>query len=54
MSRKAIIVGGGIAGLATARGLLGLGWDVTIYEQAPSFGWRPPAEIEWLTKTLVS
>lgn len=38
MTKKAIIVGGGITGLATARGLLGLGWDVTIYEQAPSFG----------------
>jgi 2-polyprenyl-6-methoxyphenol hydroxylase-like FAD-dependent oxidoreductase len=37
MAGKAIIVGGGIAGLATARGLLGLGWDVTVYEQAASF-----------------
>lgn len=37
MTRKAIIVGGGIAGLVAARGLLQLGWDVTIYEQAPSF-----------------
>src|SRR6266545_3923337 len=37
MTKKAIVAGGGIAGLATARGLLGLGWDVTIYEQAPSF-----------------
>jgi glycine/D-amino acid oxidase-like deaminating enzyme len=41
MTRKAIIVGGGIAGLATARGLLELGWDVTIYENPlPSV---PPA-----------
>jgi 2-polyprenyl-6-methoxyphenol hydroxylase-like FAD-dependent oxidoreductase len=35
--QRAIVVGAGIAGLATARGLLGLGWDVTVYEQAQSF-----------------
>lgn len=38
MTRKAIVVGGGIAGLAAARGLSGLGWEVAIYEQAASFG----------------
>jgi len=34
---KAIVVGAGIAGLAVARGLVALGWDVTVYEQASSF-----------------
>lgn len=34
---KSIIVGAGIGGLAAARGLLALGWDVVIYEQASSF-----------------
>ncbi len=38
MNRKVIIVGGGIGGLATARGLLHMGWDVTLYEQAQAFG----------------
>jgi 2-polyprenyl-6-methoxyphenol hydroxylase-like FAD-dependent oxidoreductase len=38
MNRKVIIVGGGIGGLATARGLLHMGWEVTLYEQARSFG----------------
>jgi 2-polyprenyl-6-methoxyphenol hydroxylase-like FAD-dependent oxidoreductase len=38
VTNKAIVIGGGIAGLATARGLLHLGWDVTIFERAPSFG----------------
>ncbi|TDE09706.1 hypothetical protein [Jiangella asiatica] len=37
VTRRAIIAGGGIAGLVVARGLLGLGWDVTLYEQAPTF-----------------
>lgn len=37
MHRKVIIVGGGIGGLATARGLLHMGWDVTLYEQAQAF-----------------
>lgn len=32
---KAIIIGGGIAGLAAARGLQLLNWEVKIYEQAP-------------------
>lgn len=31
---KAIIIGGGIAGLAAARGLQLLNWEVTVYEQA--------------------
>jgi 2-polyprenyl-6-methoxyphenol hydroxylase-like FAD-dependent oxidoreductase len=39
MSRKAIIVGGGIGGLAVARALLRAGWDVTVYEEAPAFGY---------------
>src|SRR5688572_25074967 len=34
---RAIIAGAGIGGLATAHGLLRLGWDVTVYEQAPDF-----------------
>jgi 2-polyprenyl-6-methoxyphenol hydroxylase-like FAD-dependent oxidoreductase len=36
--RRAIVAGGGIAGLATARGLLSLGWDVAVYEKAQAFG----------------
>jgi 2-polyprenyl-6-methoxyphenol hydroxylase-like FAD-dependent oxidoreductase len=36
--QRAIVVGGGIAGLATARGLLSLGWDVTVYETAQALG----------------
>jgi 2-polyprenyl-6-methoxyphenol hydroxylase-like FAD-dependent oxidoreductase len=31
---RATIVGAGIAGLAAAHGLLRIGWDVEIYEQA--------------------
>jgi 2-polyprenyl-6-methoxyphenol hydroxylase-like FAD-dependent oxidoreductase len=31
---RATIIGAGIAGLAAAHGLLGIGWDVEIYEQA--------------------
>ena len=34
---RAIIIGAGIGGLAVARGLLARGWDVVVYEQAPSF-----------------
>ncbi len=33
----AVIVGGGIAGLATAVGLIRAGWSVTVLEQAPGF-----------------
>jgi 2-polyprenyl-6-methoxyphenol hydroxylase-like FAD-dependent oxidoreductase len=33
---RAIVGGGGIAGLAAARALIELGWNVTVYEQAPS------------------
>ncbi len=32
---KAIVIGGGIAGLAAANGLLRIGWEVKVYEQAP-------------------
>lgn len=35
---RAVVVGAGISGLAAARGLLALGWDVVVYEQADSFG----------------
>jgi 2-polyprenyl-6-methoxyphenol hydroxylase-like FAD-dependent oxidoreductase len=38
MSEKAIVVGGGIAGLASAIALRQRGWDVDVLEQAPSFG----------------
>ena len=37
MGNKAIVVGGGIAGLASAIGLRGRGWDVEVLEQAPAF-----------------
>jgi 2-polyprenyl-6-methoxyphenol hydroxylase-like FAD-dependent oxidoreductase len=37
MSRNAIVVGGGIGGLAAARALLLSGWEVTVLEQAPGF-----------------
>jgi len=36
--QRAIVVGGGIAGLATARGLLSLGWDVAVYERGQVLG----------------
>jgi 2-polyprenyl-6-methoxyphenol hydroxylase-like FAD-dependent oxidoreductase len=36
--RSAVIVGGGIGGLATAAGLLRQGWSVQVLEQAPEFG----------------
>ena len=36
MGRTAAVVGGGIGGLATAIGLHRAGWDVTVYERAPS------------------
>ncbi|WP_102143125.1 FAD-dependent oxidoreductase [Mycobacterium hubeiense] len=35
--RTAIVIGGGIAGLATAAGLCRTGWRVTLFEQAPEF-----------------
>jgi choline dehydrogenase-like flavoprotein len=35
--RSAIVIGGGIGGLATAAGLLRTGWRVTVLEQAPRF-----------------
>ncbi len=34
---KALVVGGGIAGLASAIALRGRGWDVEVLEQAPAF-----------------
>jgi 2-polyprenyl-6-methoxyphenol hydroxylase-like FAD-dependent oxidoreductase len=34
---RAVIVGGGIGGLAAAAGLCRLGWDVTVLEQTPEF-----------------
>lgn len=34
--RRAMVVGAGIGGLATAVGLRRVGWDVTVYEQAAS------------------
>ena len=34
---KAIIIGGGIAGIAAARGLQLLNWEVSVYEQAPVY-----------------
>lgn len=37
-TRTAIVVGGGIGGLATARALLRQGWTVTVLEQASAFG----------------
>jgi 2-polyprenyl-6-methoxyphenol hydroxylase-like FAD-dependent oxidoreductase len=38
MGRTAIVVGGGIGGLSTARALERTGWEVAVYEQAPVFG----------------
>lgn len=38
MARKAIVVGGGIGGLAAARALIERGWDVEVLERAPAFG----------------
>src|SRR5215208_2088510 len=35
--RTAIVIGGGIGGLATAAGLSRAGWRVTVLEQAPRF-----------------
>jgi 2-polyprenyl-6-methoxyphenol hydroxylase-like FAD-dependent oxidoreductase len=37
MARTAIVVGGGIGGLSTARALEKTGWDVAVYDQAPAF-----------------
>jgi 2-polyprenyl-6-methoxyphenol hydroxylase-like FAD-dependent oxidoreductase len=34
---KAIVIGGGIGGLASAAGLCQAGWQVTVFEQAPHF-----------------
>ncbi|MET7654265.1 MULTISPECIES: FAD-dependent monooxygenase [unclassified Streptomyces] len=36
-SRSAVVVGGGIGGLAAAIGLRRIGWDVTVLERAPAF-----------------
>ncbi|HET9420398.1 MAG TPA: FAD-dependent monooxygenase [Nocardioides sp.] len=36
--RKAVVVGGGIGGLAAALGLWRAGWDVEVLERAPVFG----------------
>ena len=38
MNGTAIVVGGGIGGLAAARALGRTGWEVTLFEQAPTFG----------------
>jgi 2-polyprenyl-6-methoxyphenol hydroxylase-like FAD-dependent oxidoreductase len=35
--REAVVVGGGIGGLATAAGLIRSGWSVQVLEQAPEF-----------------
>jgi hypothetical protein len=35
VTRTAIVVGGGIGGLAAARALEQTGWEVTLFEQAP-------------------
>jgi 2-polyprenyl-6-methoxyphenol hydroxylase-like FAD-dependent oxidoreductase len=37
MGRTAIVIGGGIGGLSTARALLQTGWEVAVYDQAPAF-----------------
>jgi 2-polyprenyl-6-methoxyphenol hydroxylase-like FAD-dependent oxidoreductase len=37
MGRKAVVVGRGIAGLASAIGLRGRGWDVEVLGRAPAF-----------------
>lgn len=37
MGRTAIVVGGGIGGLSTARALEQTGWTVALYDQAPAF-----------------
>ena len=37
MGKKAIVVGGGSAGLAAAIGLRERGWDVDVLKQAPAF-----------------
>ncbi|MFI5564746.1 FAD-dependent monooxygenase [Amycolatopsis japonica] len=34
--REAIVIGGGIGGLSAAIGLHGIGWEVTVLEQAPA------------------
>ncbi|WP_433256076.1 FAD-dependent oxidoreductase [Streptosporangium sp. CA-135522] len=36
--RSAVVIGGGIAGLAAAVGLRRIGWRVTVLERAPAFG----------------
>lgn len=35
MARRALVIGGGIGGLAVGVGLRRLGWDVQVFEQAP-------------------
>lgn len=37
MASSAIVVGGGIGGLSTARALVQAGWKVRVYERAPAF-----------------
>lgn len=37
MNGTAIVVGGGIGGLAATRALLHAGWEITLFEQAPAF-----------------
>ncbi|THE16374.1 FAD-dependent oxidoreductase, partial [Kocuria rosea] len=34
MRGSAVVIGAGIAGLATARGLLGAGWSVRVLERS--------------------
>ncbi|HSE98627.1 MAG TPA: FAD-dependent oxidoreductase, partial [Blastocatellia bacterium] len=36
--KRAVIIGGGLGGLATALRLAARGWEVTVCEQGPSFG----------------
>ena len=36
-TQQLLIVGGGIGGLAAARAVAGMGWDVRLYERAPAF-----------------
>lgn len=47
MSRRVVVVGGGLGGLAVALRLAVRGWRVTVCEQGPAFGgkmnrWAPP------------
>jgi 2-polyprenyl-6-methoxyphenol hydroxylase-like FAD-dependent oxidoreductase len=38
MNGKALVIGGGIGGLATAVALLRTGWDIEVFERAPELG----------------